>query len=218
MPFECAGNPALHKAAGFRESDAENPIRLALPLVDGVLGEQDAGFIADFKVVHAEVGGIGVGHIDGDERDLSLFEDMRDVGSYVLLHLEFEGQVDALAHKVFRVLDGDIGIVAVVELEQFHSGRSSSGGDAGGNGDAEGHLRALRGETEAEAAGTRDQAVLAALALGHVAAMNQGFQDPIDAGLGDVGLLIDVLERDGTVRLFQEFQNIERLGENRNQV
>src|SRR5438045_4053324 len=115
--FEGAGDPALHKAACLRESDAENPIGLAFPLIDGELGEQDAGLIPYLKVIHSKVSRIRVRHIDGDQRDFGLLEDMRNVGRYVFLDLELEDEVDALPHKFFRILDSDVGIVAVVELQ-----------------------------------------------------------------------------------------------------
>jgi len=41
---EGAGDAALDKAASLRESDAEDPVGFALPLAEGVLGEQGTGF------------------------------------------------------------------------------------------------------------------------------------------------------------------------------
>jgi hypothetical protein len=106
-------------------------------------------------------------------------------------------KVNALGDKLLGVLDGDVGIVAVVEHEQFHAGGGRGGGDTLGHGDGEGHLRALDGETEAQAARARDQPVKAILRLGHIAAMHQRLEDAVDAGLGDLGLLEDVFKRTG---------------------
>jgi hypothetical protein len=86
------------------------------------------------------------------------------------------------------------------------------------HGNGEGQLRALHGEAEAQAARARNQAVLAVLRLGHVAAVHQGLEDAVDAGLGDAGLLVNILERDRSVIFFQQLDHIERLGEDGNQV
>ena len=69
---ECAGDAALHKAAGLAESDAEHPVDFSLPLAQGMLRQQCAGLVARLKVVHAKVGGVGVGHIDRDQRNVGL--------------------------------------------------------------------------------------------------------------------------------------------------
>ncbi len=97
----------------------------ALPfhLLVGKLRQQHAGFIAHFEVVHPEVGRIGMRHINGDQRNFGFFENMGHVRRHVLLDLELEHQVDALAHKLFGILDGYVGIVAIIELQQFHARR-----------------------------------------------------------------------------------------------
>ena len=70
--LECAGDAALDKAAGLGESDAEDPVHFALPFAQGVLGKQGAGLKAHLEVIHAEVGGVGVRHVDGDQRESRL--------------------------------------------------------------------------------------------------------------------------------------------------
>ena len=86
------------------------------------------------------------------------------------------------------------------------------------HGNREGHLRTLRGKTEAQAPGARNQPVKAVLRLGDVAAMHQRLEDAIDAGLGDLRLLKNLFQRDRGVVLLQQLNHVERLGENRNQV
>ena len=119
--------------------------------------------------------------------NLGFLEDVGDARRHVFFHLELEHQVHALGDEFFGILDGDVGIVAVIEHQQFHAGGGGGGGDALRNGHRKGHLRALGGKAKAQAAGTGDQPVLAVLRLGHIAAMDQRFQDAIDAGLGDLG-------------------------------
>ena len=55
--------------------------------------------------------------------------------------------------------------------------------------------RALHGKPEAQPPRTRNQPVLAVLRLRHIAAVHQRLEDAVDAGLGDVGLLVDIFKR-----------------------
>jgi hypothetical protein len=48
--------------------------------------------------------------------------------------------------------------------------------------------------------------------------MNQGLQNPIDAGLGDLCLLKNFFEGDRRMILLQQFEHVERLGEDGDQV
>ena len=120
--------------------------------------------------------------------------------------------------KLQGVLDGDVRIEAVVEDEQFHTGGSCGLRDTVGDGYGKGQFSALDGEAKAQAARTRDQPVLAILRLGKISAVNQSFKDAVDAGLGDVGLLIDVLKREWGVILLKQLDDVERLGQDRNEV
>ena len=89
-------------------------------------------------------------HVNGDEGDLGFLEDVRDVRSDVLLHLKFQHQVDALAHKFLGILDGHIGIIAIVQLQQFHTGSCGSRRYACAHCNRKRHLRTLRGESETQ--------------------------------------------------------------------
>jgi hypothetical protein len=48
--------------------------------------------------------------------------------------------------------------------------------------------------------------------------MHQRLEDAIDAGLGDLGLLIDVFQGDRSMVLLQLLDYIQRLGENGDQI
>ena len=48
--------------------------------------------------------------------------------------------------------------------------------------------------------------------------MDQRFQDAVDAGLGDVSLLEDIFERERGIVLLEQLDDVERFGENGNQV
>ena len=101
----------MYEAACFREADAEDPVGPALPLIARVLSKQNTRFVADLEVVDAEVGGVGMRYVDGDERDLGFLEDVRDVGCYVLFDLKFEDEVNALTDELFGVADRDVRVV-----------------------------------------------------------------------------------------------------------
>jgi hypothetical protein len=87
-----------------------------------------------------------------------------------------------------------------------------------GDGDGKRQVGGLHGETEAQAAGTGDEAIEAVLRLGHVAAVGEGLQDAIDAGLGDVSALVDIFEGNGPVALFKQLDDVERLGKDGNEI
>jgi hypothetical protein len=48
--------------------------------------------------------------------------------------------------------------------------------------------------------------------------VDQRLENAIDAGLGDMGFLEDVFQCERGVGLLQEFEDIEGLGENRDQI
>ena len=87
-----------------------------------MLGEDGTGFEADLEVIHAKISRIRVGHVDGDQGNVSLFEDVRHTGRHMFLHLELDRQVHALGDKFLGVLNGNVGVVAVIEHEQFDAG------------------------------------------------------------------------------------------------
>ena len=157
-------------------------------------------------------------NINGDEGNIGFFENVGDVGSYVLFYLELQHQVDPLAHKLLGILDCDVGVIAIIQLQQLNARRRCSRGNAGSHGYREGHFRTLRREAEAQSARPGHQAILPALSLRDIAAVHQRFQNPIHAGLGNIGLLVHIFQRDGTVGLLQQLQHIQRLREDRDEV
>ncbi len=129
-------------------------------------------------------------------------------GSCGSLDLKFEHQIDALWNELFGVLDGDIGIVSVIENDQLNTGCGCSGGNALSHSNGEGHFRTLNCEAKAQTAGTRNEPVLPILRLRNIAPMHQGFQDAVDTGFGDTRLLVNVFQRDGSWALFQQLDYI----------
>ena len=114
-----------------------------------MLGQQGACFKAHLEVIHAKVSRVGVGHIDGHQGNVSPFEDVGHAGRYSLFGLELDGQVNPFGHKLFGVLDGNDGVVAVIEHQQFDAGCGCRRSDALSHSHGEGHLGALGRKTEA---------------------------------------------------------------------
>jgi hypothetical protein len=74
-----------------------------------------AGFEADAKIVDAEKDRMRVRDIDRDQRNAPIVNAIGNDGRDVLVDLEFDDQVNALAHKLFRVVDGGGCVVTIVE-------------------------------------------------------------------------------------------------------
>ena len=185
---------------------------------EGVIGKQEAGVVADPVVVDAEINGVGVGNVDGDERNAGGGDAVGDDRGYLLLDLELDDEIDAGANEFLRVLERGGRVVAVVEYHQVYArgrgGRLQALCDSLG----EGHLCALAGEAEAQFQRQADQPIEAVSGAGDVAAVKQSLQDAIDAGLGKSGALKNGFERKWGALGLQELHHIERFGEDRDKV
>ena len=87
-----------------------------------MLGEQGTGLEADLEVIYAEVGGVGVGHVNGYQWDIGLFEDVGHARRGRLLDLELEHQIYALGDELFGVLNSNVRVIAVVEDQKLDAG------------------------------------------------------------------------------------------------
>src|SRR5215813_10110030 len=76
--LECASDTALHECSGFGNIQAQDPVDLFLPFRDCVLREQFSRFKSNLEVVDAEVAGVRMWDVDGDQRDTSTGNNMRD--------------------------------------------------------------------------------------------------------------------------------------------
>ncbi len=86
-----------------------------------ILRQDRRGLVPNLEVVHAEVGRVGVGHVDRHQRNIGLLEDVRHARRRRFLHLELQHQVHSLGHKLLGVAHRHVGIVAVVEHDQLHA-------------------------------------------------------------------------------------------------
>ena len=216
--FEGAGDAALDEGAGFGEIEAESPVDFAGPVGEGVGGEGFAGFDADAVVVDAEVGGVGVGDVDGDEGDVGGGDAVADDGGYVLLDLELDDEVDFAVDELFCVAEGGGAVVGVVEDEEVDADGGCRGFEAFGDFDREGHLGTLAGEAKADFLWRGDVAVGAIGGVREVAAMDEGLEDSVDGGLGDAGFAVNGLEGEGLTFRLEELEDIDRLGEDGDEV
>ena len=161
------------------------------------MGEQNAGIVADAVVVDSEIDGVGVGNIDGNERDAGGGDAIGDNRSHLLLDLEFDDEVNAGTDEFLGIPECGGCVIAVVEDHQVDAGSGGGRLQAFGDGLGERHFRALSGEAEAQLERKADKAVEAVARAGDVAAMEQGLKDAVDAGLGEPRALKDGLERHG---------------------
>lgn len=206
--FEGAGDAALHEWTGLFDVQTERPVHLATPVSDGVVGEQEAGIIADAVVVDSEVDGVGMRNVNSDEWDAGGGDAVGDNWSDLLLDLEFDDEVDAGADKFLGVLKRCGCVVTVVEDQQVDARSGGSRLQAFSDGLGERHFGALAGEAEAQLEGKTDQTVEAVARAGNVAAMEERLKDAVDAGLGEPGALIDGLERHGGALGLEQLHNI----------
>ena len=216
--FKGAGDAALHEQAGFGEVEPDDPIDLAVPVCDSVLGQLLAGFEADAVVVDAEVGGVRVRDIDGDERNAGAGDLVSDDGRDLVLDLELDDQIDLVLDELFGVRTAVAAVVAVVEDQQVDADSVAAALQALGDLDGERHLGALAAEAEAQLLGAGDVAVGAVRGLREIAAMHEGLEHAIDGGLRDAGLAMNGLERHRLIFALQQLEDVERLGQDRDQI
>ena len=104
-----------------------------------------------------------------------------------------------LLDELFGVADGGGAVVAVVEDEEIDADGGGGGLETFGHLDGEGHLGALTAEAEAELLRAGDVAIRAVGGLRDIAAVDEGFEDAVDGGLGDPGLCVNGLEGHGLI-------------------
>src|SRR6202012_3794315 len=80
------------------------------------------------------------------------------------------------------------------------------------------HGHTLAGEAETDFLGTRGGAITSVLRLSEIATMDKGLENAINAGLGNMNPLENILQRKGFLLRFQQFQDVHGLGKNRNQI
>lgn len=216
--FEGSSDAALDEGAGFGEVKAEDPVDFAGPLVEGMGGKSLAGFDADAIVVDAEVGGVGMRDVDGDEGDVGCGDLVADDGGDFLLDLELDDEVDTVVDELFGVADGGGAVVVVVEDEEVDADGGCGGFEALGDFDGEGHLGTLAGETETDLFGRGDVAVHAVRGVREVAAVDEGFKDAVDGGLGDARLAVDGFEGHRLIFSLEKLEDVDRLGKHGDEI
>ena len=156
--------------------------------------------------------------IHGDQRDSAGGKTVRDNRREVTIRLEFDHQIHMLLDELFGVLPRDFPVVLIIKNDEFDAGGNGGGSQAFGNRIGEGKRARLSAKAEAHLARTADQAIPSVLRARDIAPVHQRPQDPKDGGLGDPRALMDLLERQWSLVLFQQFQNIQALRENGNEI
>jgi hypothetical protein len=216
--FEHAGDTALYEEAGLGEVEAYRPVDFAAPVAKCMGGEEFAGLEADAIVVDPEEGRVGVRNVDRDEGDLGGGDLIRDDGCDVLLHLELDDEIDTVFQELLGVAHGGGVVIAVVEDHEVNANGGCSGFEAVGHLDGEGQVGAHLAEAEAELLGAGDVPVEAVGGLDEVASMDEGLEDSVGGGLGDACLSMDGLESHRLVFGLEQFEDVERFGEDWDEI
>ncbi len=119
---QAGANPAharVHEGAGAGQLDQEHFVGLAVPSPPRAMSEVAPGQEPRLVVVGPEIGGAGMGNVDGDERDAGFQVLGGDLGSDGLVGLELDHEVDVFAHELLGVLERDLRLIAVVEDDQL---------------------------------------------------------------------------------------------------
>ena len=156
--------------------------------------------------------------LDRDQGNARVRNLVRNDGRDLLLNLKFDDQVDPVGDKLLRIADRRGGVVVVVEDHQIHAGRGRGRPEALGNCLREGQVFRLASKAEPYFSRTGGQPVQAILRLRDIAAMDKGLQDSIDGRFGDPSSLVKSLQRKRLILGLQQFQDVQRLRQDRNVV
>ncbi len=124
--LEGAGNATLHDGSGLFDIETEDPVHAAVPASLAKSASEFAGLEADAVVVHSEIGGMGMGNVDGDQGDFGRRDFVGNDGSDLLIDLEFDDQIDLIAHELLGGPDSGGRIIAIVEDEQVDARMNGS--------------------------------------------------------------------------------------------
>jgi len=138
---------------------------------------------------------VGVGDVDGDERDVGSCDLVRDHRSYVLVHLKFDDDVYLAADELFSILESCRCIVFIVEDEEVDTDGDGRILETLGDLVGEGHIRTLASKAEAHLFGAGYLAIGSIRGLREIASMHKGLEHSIDRCLGDACLPMDRFER-----------------------
>ena len=118
-PGERAAHARAHERARAGELQQQHLVHPSLPVAPRPLPQMASCEQPGLVVVGPEVGGAGMGHVDGDERDASLHVRGGDGRRDGFVRLEFDDEIDAFANQVLGGSEGHLRLVAVVEHDQL---------------------------------------------------------------------------------------------------
>ena len=98
-----------------------------------------------------------------------------DYGSYPLVDLKFNDQVNPLLHKLFGILNCGRGVILVVQDQQIHSGGGGRCCQTLAHRLGKRHFARLRAKAEAHLPRSGHQPVESVLGLSEVPSVRQGF-------------------------------------------
>ena len=100
-PFQRTRDAALHRRAGLRQVQANDPVDTAIPAGTGMRGQHFAGVQTAAVIVHTKVNRVGMWDVDGDHRDLGSCDFVGDDRGDMLLDLKLQNDVDTFANQCF---------------------------------------------------------------------------------------------------------------------
>ena len=118
-PDQHARQSHLRQAARALERDQHDLVDAGMPVLLRPFAEMAAANQTGFVVVRAEVGGAGMRNLDRDQRDVRVAVFCGDDRRDLLVGLELDHQVDALADQDVGVALRDLRVVAIVDRDQL---------------------------------------------------------------------------------------------------
>jgi len=114
-----AGHARPHDGAGAGQLEEHDLFDLGLPARARPVPEMASGHEPRLVVVGPEVGGAGVGNVDGNERDTGLEILGGDGRRHGLVRLELDDEVHSFADEVLGIPERDLRLVPVVDDDEL---------------------------------------------------------------------------------------------------
>jgi hypothetical protein len=216
--LKATGDPALHDRAGLVDIEAEHGINIALPKLLGMLCQQFAGFKADAVIIHAEVDCAWVRDIDGDQGNAGSGYLVGDDGRGVLIDLKLDNKVHSPSNEFFRHLDRGCRVVAIIKDNQFNSGAHRGIAETGRDCFGKGHFTALLAKAKTGFARARNHAIQTVLRIGKVPSVDERFENSVGGRFRNLRLAVNGFQRQRLIVAMQHLENVQRLGQHRNEV
>src|SRR6266700_1049875 len=151
-PAEHTSNSGLRHGSGPQNFEQYDLIYNAVPILAGPAAQMSPSEQPSFIVVRAKVGRSGVRNVDGDDGNIALQILSGNGGSDGLIGLELDDQIDGFTNQIIGITQGDLGVIPVIDHDQFDLGALGRAHQTRGNFTREGRVLAVPGVSDAVAA------------------------------------------------------------------